>query len=73
MSRFIFATCGLVLAALLAAGECRAQDVRAQDRSVAAGRDIVKSTIIIGIPPEQLPSIIATARKDLEDLSQQQK
>jgi hypothetical protein len=73
MPRSIIGLCGIVLVALISAGECPAQDVSAGDRGVAAGRDIVNSQIIIGIPSEQLTGIIEASRKDLKDLTEQQK
>jgi tetratricopeptide (TPR) repeat protein len=47
--------------------------VRTAEGSVAAGRDIVNSRIIIGIPPDQLAGIIEAGRKDLKDLTEIQK
>lgn len=57
----------------IVAAECSAQEVRAGDGAVAAGRDIVNSQITIGIPPEQLAGIIEAGRKDLKDLTERQK
>jgi tetratricopeptide (TPR) repeat protein len=73
MPRSTIVLCGFLLVISIAAGESLAQDVTAGNRSVAAGRDIVNSQIIIGIPPEQLAGIIEASRKDLKDLTEHQK
>jgi tetratricopeptide (TPR) repeat protein len=65
------ALCGLVIAASISATECLAQNVKASDWSVAAGRDIVNSQLIIGIPPEKLEDV-KTAITKLSQLNEQQ-
>ena len=65
--------CGFVLVAALIGDACRAQEVRAEPDSVSVGRDVRDSTINIGIPPKDLPAIIAAAKKDAKLLTKQQK
>src|SRR5437763_13203816 len=61
----------LVLGAWLFASSelAYAQQVRAETGAVAIGRDVVQSTINIGIPPEQLAALVRQAA----DLSEAQK
>ncbi len=74
MSRLGITLCSLVFAGSIAAGQCRAQDVRAEPGSVAVGGSITDSTVnIIGIPPEKLPGILEAATKDWRLLTEQQK
>src|SRR5207302_1864117 len=69
--RFFF--CSIVLVAALGSGACRAQEVRAEPGGFAVGRDIRDSSVIIGIPSDQLPAIIKAAIKDRKLLTEQQK
>src|SRR5438874_262934 len=59
----------LGLSLLLPRGLAYAQDVRANTGGVAIGRDVVQSTINIGIPPEQLAALL----RQTADLSEAQK
>ncbi len=74
MSQLRITLCSLVLVGAIAAGECRAQEVRAEPGAVAVGGSITDSQInITGIPAEKLPSIIEAATKDWRLLTEQQK
>jgi tetratricopeptide (TPR) repeat protein len=63
----------LVIVGSIAAGQCQAQQVRAEAGSVASGGNITGSQINIGIPADRLPSIIESATKDWRLLNEQQK
>ena len=53
--------------------EARAQGTVSAPGGVAAGRDIRESTINIGIPPDQLPTIIEAATSDWKRLTDEQR
>ena len=53
---------------LLAARPLAAQGVRADTGGIAIGRDVINSTINIGIPPEQLAMLV----RQSADLSESQ-
>src|SRR5215467_8662658 len=50
-----------------------AQQVKADTGGVAIGRDVIQSTIIIGIPQEKVDELVRDAKSSLEELTVQQR
>src|SRR6266436_807197 len=50
-----------------------AQQVKAETGGVAIGRDIIQSTVIIGIPQEKVDELVRDAKRPLEELTTQQR
>ena len=51
----------------------RAQQVSADTGGIAIGRDVIQSTVIIGIPQEKVDELVRDARRPLEELTTQQR
>jgi tetratricopeptide (TPR) repeat protein len=65
------ATLGMCFFALNATAN--AQPVKGDTGAVAIGRDVIQSTIIIGIPPNKVDELVREARRPLEELTTQQR
>jgi hypothetical protein len=50
-----------------------AQQVKADTGGVAIGRDVIQSTVIIGIPQEKVDELVRDAKRPLEELTSQQR
>src|SRR2546423_8127416 len=50
-----------------------AQQVKAETGGVAIGRDVIQSTVIIGIPQEKVDELVRDAKRPLEELTTQQR
>jgi len=50
-----------------------AQQVKADTGGVAIGRDVIQSTVIIGIPQEKVDELVREAKRPLEELTAQQR
>jgi tetratricopeptide (TPR) repeat protein len=67
------AAIGFAVVALTLIEPCSSQQTVMAPGGVAVGGNVVGSTVNIGVPPEQLPGIIAAATEESRDLSDQQK
>jgi len=50
-----------------------AQQVKADTGGVAIGRDVIQSTVVIGIPQEKVDELVRDAKRSLEELTTQQR
>src|SRR5262252_6185581 len=50
-----------------------AQQIKAETGGVAIGRDVIQSTVVIGIPQEKVDELVRDAKRPLEDLTTQQR
>src|SRR5262245_8842429 len=50
-----------------------AQQVNAETGGIAIGRDVIQSTVIIGIPQEKVDELVRDAKRSLEELTTQQR
>src|SRR5215469_2135926 len=50
-----------------------AQQIKAETGGVAIGRDVIQSTVVIGIPQEKVDELVRDARRSLEELTTQQR
>src|SRR5262249_25126834 len=50
-----------------------AQQVNAETGGIAIGRDVIQSTVIIGIPQEKVDELVRDAKRSLEELTAQQR
>src|SRR5437667_11548324 len=50
-----------------------AQQVKAETGGVAIGRDVIQSTVIIGIPQQKVDELVRDAKRPLEELTAQQR
>src|SRR5215469_4154443 len=50
-----------------------AQQIKAETGGVAIGRDVIQSTVVIGIPQEKVDELVRDARRPLEELTTQQR
>ena len=50
-----------------------AQQVNAETGGIAIGRDVIQSTVIIGIPQEKVNELVRDAKRPLEELTTQQR
>jgi hypothetical protein len=55
------------------ASNTTAQEVKADIGGIAIGRDVIQSTIIIGIPEEKVDELVRDAKRPLEELTTQQR
>src|SRR5262249_24568242 len=49
------------------------QQVNADTGGIAIGRDVIQSTVIIGIPQEKVDELVRDAKRSLEELTAQQR
>ena len=49
-----------------------AQQVKAETGGVAIGRDVIQSTVVIGIAQEKVDELVRDAKRPLEELTSQQ-
>jgi hypothetical protein len=69
MKRCFFSLLVVSIWLLASSDPAQAQQIRAETGGVAVGRDVIQSTINIGVPPEQLAALI----RQHADLSEAQK
>ena len=50
-----------------------AQQIKAETGGVAIGRDVIQSTVVIGIPQEKVDELVRDAKRPLEELTTQQR
>ena len=50
-----------------------AQQVKAETGGVAIGRDVIQSTVVIGISQEKVDELVRDAKRPLEELTTQQR
>jgi tetratricopeptide (TPR) repeat protein len=68
---FVAAALGMCFFALNTTAH--AQQVKADAGGVAIGRDVIQSTVIIGIPQEKVDELVRDAKRSLEELTVQQR
>src|SRR5262249_21112480 len=68
---FVAAALGMYFFALNTTSH--AQQVKAETGGVAIGRDIIQSTVVIGIPQEKVDELVRDAKRPLEELTTQQR
>jgi tetratricopeptide (TPR) repeat protein len=54
-------------------GTAHAQQIKADTGGVAIGRDVIQSTIVVGIPQEKVDELVRDAKRPLEELTSQQR
>src|SRR5215471_15823496 len=70
-SCFVAAALGMYVFALNTTAH--AQQIKAETGGVAIGRDVIQSTVVIGIPQEKVDELVRDAKRPLEELTTQQR
>src|SRR5262245_32841004 len=68
---FVAAALGMYFFALNTTAH--AQQIKAETGGVAIGRDVIQSTVVIGIPQEKVDELVRDAKRPLEELTTQQR
>src|SRR2546430_2246300 len=73
MKRHLSIVAALSICFLASNTTTAAQEVKADTGGVAIGRDVIQSTVIIGIPQEKVDELVRDAKRPLEELTNQQR
>src|SRR5262249_35820003 len=73
MKRHLFFVAALGMCFFAPNTTAYAQQVNADTGGIAIGRDVIQSTVIIGIPQEKVDELVRDARRSLEELTAQQR
>ena len=73
MKRHLFFIAALGICFFAPNTTAHAQQVNAETGGIAIGRDVIQSTVIIGIPQEKVDELVRDAKRSLEELTAQQR
>jgi tetratricopeptide (TPR) repeat protein len=73
MKRYLSFIAALGMCFFSSIAAAHAQQVKADTGGIAIGRDVIQSTVIIGIPQEKVDELVRDAKRPLEDLTTQQR
>src|SRR5262245_26819165 len=73
MKRHVFFVAALGMCFFATNTTVHAQQVQADTGGIAIGRDVIQSTVIIGIPQEKVDELVRDAKRPLEELTTEQR